>query len=61
MSQISGGLTSAGMCLLMMFPQVTALSDVGQCHGELTGRGLFVPTLCPPAYTPKGCPASQTL
>jgi hypothetical protein len=34
MSQISGGLTSAGGCFRATFPQVRAFSIVGPCHGE---------------------------
>jgi hypothetical protein len=52
MSQISGGLTSADECRYVTFPQVTAFSNVGRCHGELAGFGPFVPTLCPSCVTP---------
>jgi hypothetical protein len=52
MSQPCGGLSSAAGCHVVTFPQVTVLSNVGWCRGELTLLGLFVPTLCPPGLTP---------
>jgi hypothetical protein len=52
MSQPCGGLSSAGGCQKVMFPQVTAFSNVRFCHGELAGAELYVPTLCHRALPP---------
>jgi hypothetical protein len=52
MSQINGVRRGDGQCRKILFPQVTAISIVGQCCGEPTFPGRFVHTLCTSVAAP---------